>query len=356
MKSLKFFGAIAAAAILSATVQSCKKENGIDNNNVLQVPYALYASDAIGGIVKTNDGEVFTSMLPGDGRPLRALATSKSNVIMVKDSLFFVSMNGGLSFTPFPVDKYKMSSSVYWPHFLINTKTDNRIYLPTYFSNYATNLVFTDNNGNDRYFMSDTLWKKGGDTASFFTSFTELDNGTLFGYSTSGSRYSNRARLYKKDKKDAEWAQVATNLFPDPTIGMGGDSFYVSHIGNTVIAADYGSRQGVWYSTDNGTTFKKYAGVPNDIIIYDTKAAFDKVMLATSNGIYLYGDNTQFNASNSGLDVKTIAYSIAVKENIYKNGVSRSYVFIATNTGIYRSEDKGRTWIKVKPGDYRLVY
>lgn len=357
MKSQKIFGTLAVAVALSATLQSCKRENGIDNNNVLQVPYSLYAADAQGGILKTNDGEVFTSTLPGDGRPVRALATSKTNVLLVKDSLFFVSKDNGYSFLPFTIDKYRVLPGIYWQQFfLLNTKKDNRIYLPTYLSRYGTNIVFSDDNGSERYFQTDTLWNKSGsDTAAGFTSFTETDNGYVYGYSTSGSRLNPARRLYVKKAKDSLWQAVTTNLFPNPAIGWG-DSFYLSHIGNTVIAADYGSRQGVLYSVDEGVTFKKYTGVPNDIIIYDTKAAYDKVMLATSKGIYLYSDNNTFSLSNSGLDAKTVAYSIATKDNVYKNGVTKNFVFIATNTGLYRSEDKGRTWVKAKPGDYRLVY
>jgi len=358
MNSLKIFGTLAVAAALSATLQSCKRENGIDNNNVLQVPYALYAADAQGAIVKTNDGEIFTSTLPGDGRPLRALATSKSNVLLVKDSLFFVSKDNGFSFLPFTIDKYKMVSNVYWQQFfLLNTKKDNRIYLPSFLSKYGANLVYTDDNGSGRYFDTDTLWKKAsGDTARLFTSFTETDNGYVYAYSNSGSRTNGARRLYVKKAKDSSWEAVTTNLFPSPAIGFGGDSFYLAHIGNTVIAADYGARQGVLYSNDDGATFKKYTGVPNDVIIYDTRAAFDKVMLATTKGVYLYGDNNSFVLSNTGLDPKTTVYSIATKDNVYKNGVVKNFVFIATSTGIYRSEDKGLTWIKAKTGDYRIVY
>lgn len=355
MNSLKIFGTLAVAVALSATLQSCKRENGIDNNNVLQVPYALYAADAQGAIVKTNDGEVFTSTLPGDGRPLRALATSKSNVLLVKDSLFFVSKDNGFSFLPFTIDKFVMAPNIYWQQFfLLNTKKDNRIYLPSVISKYGLNLVFSDDNGSGRYFNTDTTWE-GGDTARSFTSFTETDNGYVYAYSNSGSRFNGARRLFMRKAKDSSWKSISTNLFPSPAIGTG-DSFYLSHIGNTVVAADYGSRQGVFYSTDEGVTFKKYSGVPNDIMIYDTRAAFDKLMLATSKGIYLYGDNNSFTLSNTGLDVKTVAYSIATKENVYKNGVVKNFVFIATNTGIYRSEDKGLTWVKAKPGDYRIVY
>lgn len=357
MKGLKIFGTLAAAVALTATLQSCKRENGIDNNNVLQVPYALYAADAQGGILKTNDGQVFTSTFPGDGRPIRALATSQKNVLIIKDSLFFVSMDNGFSFLPFTIDKYRLPGGIFWQQFfLLNTKKDNRIYLPTYISKYGLNVVFSDDNGTGRYFYTDTVWnKKNTDTASFFNSFTETDNGYVYAYSNAGSRNNPAQRLYVKKSKDSSWQSVTTNLAPDGSISAG-DSFYLSHIGNTLIAASYRSNQGVWFSVNDGATFKKYGGVPDELIIYDTRAAFDKVMLATNMGVYLFGDNNSFAMSNSGLDAKTVAYSIATKENVYKNGVVKNYVFIATNTGIYRSEDKGRTWVKAKPGDYRLVY
>ncbi len=47
---------------------------------------------------------------------------------------------------------------------------------------------------------------------------------------------------------------------------------------------------------------------------------------------------------------------IVAKENIYKNNISRQYIYISTNYGIYRSEDGGETWALVFPGNFTIIY
>jgi hypothetical protein len=65
---------------------------------------------------------------------------------------------------------------------------------------------------------------------------------------------------------------------------------------------------------------------------------------------------TTFVASNSGLHPNPTVYAIVAKENYYKNNVTKQFFYIATDKGIYRSEDLAKSWIKVKEGDYRLLY
>ncbi len=45
MKGKTLFGKLSLLALFVVAFQSCKKENGIDNNNVIEAPYAVFVSD-----------------------------------------------------------------------------------------------------------------------------------------------------------------------------------------------------------------------------------------------------------------------------------------------------------------------
>jgi hypothetical protein len=63
-----------------------------------------------------------------------------------------------------------------------------------------------------------------------------------------------------------------------------------------------------------------------------------------------------FVPSNNGLESRTSVFAITAKDDIFKNEATKRYVYIATDKGIYRSEDLGQNWALVKEGDYRAIY
>ena len=74
-----------ATALCGILAQSsCKKENGIDNNNVISTPYALYYSDGNGALFNTNDGQLFKWIFKGENVPMRSIVTSGNNILFVK--------------------------------------------------------------------------------------------------------------------------------------------------------------------------------------------------------------------------------------------------------------------------------
>ena len=77
--------------------------------------------------------------------------------------------------------------------------------------------------------------------------------------------------------------------------------------------------------------------------------------LNDSQGIFRLVGNS-FVPSNNGLVPFTTVYGIVGKQDTYKNNVVRQFVYIATNKGIFRSEDLGQNWTLVRPGDFRTLY
>lgn len=343
MKSKRLWGALSLLAMAAMIFQSCSKENGIDNNNVIKRPYVLYLSDAKGTIFASNNGDDYKTVFPGDGTPVRAIVTSKQNLLMVKSDVLFFSDNGGQSFNPYlPGTNMVVPKNIPWPYFLLGSEDQDRIYI--------TNLLGVGGISYSSYdgksFDADTNWK--ADTPYTAESITQLDNKKMFAYSLSGSLHGI-SHLYMRNSEDEPWEPVRTNL---PIT----NKFYLTNNGDVLVATDYEGIQGAWYSSDEGKTFTKYSGLPSTTL-YATHAPFGKVVLVgTKNlGIYKF-DGTSFAASNSGISPGSTVYSITSKANIYKNDINRQYIFAATSTGIYRSEDMAKSWVKVKPGDHRLVY
>ena len=80
-----------------ALLYSCKKVNGIDNNQVIETPYSLFFADTAGAMYKSNDGLTFEKTFPADGFPSRALITSGNYLLWCKTNLYY-SGNNGLNF------------------------------------------------------------------------------------------------------------------------------------------------------------------------------------------------------------------------------------------------------------------
>ena len=87
------------AALCSILTQGCKKENGIDNNNVISTPYALYYTDNQGAMFNTNDGLHGKIIFNTDGVLQRSIAVSGNNLLFVKHNVH-LSIDNGNNFKP----------------------------------------------------------------------------------------------------------------------------------------------------------------------------------------------------------------------------------------------------------------
>ncbi|MBL7713307.1 MAG: hypothetical protein JNL13_12600 [Chitinophagaceae bacterium] len=335
MKTKNLLGKLSLLTLLALATQSCKKENGIDNNNVIQRPYVLYAVDKQGTLYKTNDGTNYKTIFSGDGTPIRSMTVSKNNLIIVKNATVFYSKNEGRTFDAIPNLNVSVPTNIKWPGFLLDVPKFKTVQLVNV-SGFG-GLSISPSHG--EYYNADTAWTEAAPSTE---SLTIAGDDVLFCYSLVGSK------LYMRTDSAAKWRQRDAGSLPKPY------NFYLSHFGKTLIATDYDGLEGSWYSIDSGNSFKQYTGVPKTTL-YATYGAFEKLLIGTDSGVYV-AEGTKFTASNTGLAGLTKVYSIVAKDNYYKNDATKKVIYIATDKGIYRSEDMAKSWVKVKDGDHRLLY
>lgn len=347
MKLKNLYGKLALAGFMALTLHSCKKENGIDNNNVVQRPYALYAVDSFGYIYHSNDGNEYETVFPGDGTPLRALTVIKNKIFIVKGDLVLYSTNEGRNFNPIEKGLVNVPKNIPNANFILSVPSLDRVYITNFLSIRGKISQSPYENNDFAYFLIDSSFTDA-DTPFQVQSFAYTDNQILYGLSNTGS-VNNVSKLYYKTGKDEKWKPQVTNLPSMPNL------FYLNKWGNAIVATDFGGIQGAWYSNDTGKNFTAFTGLPVGVNYPATCAAYDKLLIGTEKmGVYLY-NGSSFEPSNSGLPSGTSVFSIVAKDNYYKNGQVKKYFYIATNKGLYRSEDLAKSWVKVKDGKYTIV-
>jgi len=320
------------AAFGALCLQSCRKENGIDNNNVIRTPYSLFYGDSEGGVERTNDGTSYKRIFPYDGIPVRAIVTSGNNLLFVKVNAH-LSLDNGENFNP---TEFNVSGSAADQSIILDVTSHGRLYLA---SNYGDGIRYSEDHGVT--WKTDTNWDPTILNFKYPSSLAQLKGGDLFAYSNVTDR------LFKRTSKDDSWKEVIMN-------GLPSGNYFISRLNDALIASDVAG--GVYFSLNKGINWLPYSGLSSSETVNATYAPFDQTLLVgTSNGIYRLVSGT-FVASNNGLEQGSQVYSIVAKADTYKNEVIKQYVYIGTSTGLYRSEDLGQNWIMVKDGDIRRVY
>ncbi|HRO41188.1 MAG TPA: hypothetical protein PL009_00030 [Flavipsychrobacter sp.] len=323
-----------------ATAQSCKKSNGIDNNTVIKKPYGLYIGSNTGELLATNDGLTFKTVFGVDRFPYRSIITSgPTNLLFVKGNVH-LSENNGQNFNPTYLQYATPGIFAPWQSLILNVADHGRIYLSS-MDPATRGIVYSEDNG--KRWKADGEWEPGA-IGGAITSFAQLSNGTLFSFSDANDS------LYVRGDKNAKWTH-----YPQTKVQPTGMS-YLSHFNNTLLLTDYNGPMGVQYSNDSGKIWTKYPGLPNRKLRV-THAPFGRVLLVGTDSMGVYRlENGKFVPSINGLETNTTVYSIVGKEDIYKNSIEKKYIYIATNRGLYRSEDLGFSWALMLEGDFGALY
>lgn len=325
------------------TVQSCKKENnlGTDNDKVIKTPYNLYAATDEGWMLNTNDGQQYNSIFPADGYAPGAIVTSGANLLFIKNNLH-LSENNGKNFNPvFYTVRHQP-----WQEMIVDAPKQGRMYVA---STVGKGIAFSEDKG--KTWEEDLKWSTLLPSKFTITSFAATADGAVYAFS------NESMLLIKKENPDKDWEPVVIEgLFPTD---LGEYFLTTNYTGTGLILADHGGNQHAWHSEDGGAFWYPY--YRNNMPI--GKKVF--TMAQATGGPWLVGTDSAgvFRAegeylvpSSGGLESNTSVYRMVVKKNIYKNDVVNEYVFIATNKGIYRSEDKGYTWDKMTFSQFDRIY
>jgi hypothetical protein len=330
MRRFDLINRVAIVALFAVAFVSCKKENGIDNETVVKKPYGLYIGDYLGGMLSTNDGDVYKTIFPQDGFPIRAITTVNSNALFIKANVH-LSRDNGLNFNPV---YFSARPTATWQQMVLNVPSHGRVYVSS-IDPVSQGIAFSEDSG--RIWRAEDQWGPGV-LAGGIASFTQLKNGTVYSASADS--------LYKRPGRDDKWTHV------NPTSGLPSGTLYISHFNDELVATGV---NGVHHSTD-GINWAQYTGLPGTYY-RATYAPFEQTLLVGTDSMGIYRlEGNAFVPANNGLETKTTVFGIIGKENIFKNEVSKKYVYIATDKGIYRSEDMGHNWTMVLEGRFVSIY
>lgn len=331
MRSGKWYSlqTVLLSAVIAGFAGSGCNRYGPDgiNEQVVRTPYSLYCGDRQGSLYNTNDGRAFKLIFPIDGFPSRSLLTSGANILMVKRNLSLSADNGRNFNGNASLDVVIRTG---WPSFMINGY--NKTFIAT-----ETGIKESTDNGLTWLASEGGLFGK-------YHSFARLAKGNIFAVDSAGS-------ILRKDGGPNAWTAVAINAPFPPGV------YHLANFKDALVAGDASGANGVWFSNNDGVDWAQYGGLPTNQEIRSLHSPFGQGMLAglDSTGIYRLVGST-FEPSNSGLTPFTSVYAITSKQDIYKNEIIRQYVYIATSTGLYRSEDLGQNWALMRGGDFRSVY
>jgi len=339
-----FLPSVLFASFLSLmALPGCKKESslGIDNDKVVKTPYSLYVATDQGWLLNSNDGSTYSSIFPPDGYAPTLILTSGDNLLFLKDNLH-LSSNNGKNFNPVYTNVKKFP----WQTMAYDATHQSRVYISC---NSGVGIAVSTDHG--EHWADETQWEPNNPPVYEISSFAELSNGAAFAYSNVNNL------LFRKDNAAANWKPVTANGL----VLVSGTKFFLTNNSGTLFLTDYNGVGGVWISTDQGTTWTRLGqgNLPtghNWNCSVSPNEGSTLLVGTDSNGVYRLNDNNVFVSSNVGLEQNTIVYSMAVKENVYKNNAVRKFVFAATSKGVYRSEDNGQTWDKMTTGQFNQIY
>lgn len=337
---------LALVAFSALVIQSCGKREPlvVDNGQIIIKPYSLYIVDTFGQITNTNDGNTYRTVFDPSGLPGRAIATSGENVIWAQSNGLWSldhKDNTTLQFNPIRID---ISPIAFNQSMVLDVPDQHRIYMA---GNQGKGVIYSDSNGKANTWKVDNAFSPTLSGSVLMTSFALLDDGAVAGYD-----YVNNRTFIKSDV-NAFWEEKKNTGLPT------GGKFFISHLRNTLVAADSSGAKGIFFSEDKGNSWKPYTGLPTGAQVLCMQPVFGQALLVGTvrDGLFrLPLNSTNLEGVNSGLDAGAVIRGIASKSNLYKNDRIVELVYLATDKGIYRSLDIGVTWFLAKPDNSVLIY
>ncbi len=297
--------ALTSVVLIAVSLSGCRKENGIDNNQVIQTPYSLFVSDSSGGLMVTNDGEMYREIFKPDGISDRGLLVSGTNLLWAKDRLYLNEKN--TAFNP-TFNTLPLPANAKWSSMLLHSDKQKRVYVP---STIGSGIYYSEDDG--KTWKDDTTTLGGG--LATVSSFAETSDGILYAYDNVNHR------AFVRLSSTVPWATQNNLLSPSGTFQLIGYQ-------KTLVAYDYSGTTGAWYSVDTGKSWKQFTGIPTGERLRCAVAPFgDNLLIGSESGkVYRLDNGTFISSSGEGIESESIVRGLAAKRNIYKadaNGNNR---------------------------------
>ncbi|MBI5474181.1 MAG: T9SS type A sorting domain-containing protein [Ignavibacteriae bacterium] len=163
--------------------------------------------------------------------------------------------------------------------------------------------------------------------------------------------------LYKSTNGGATWTQITNGFGAQTHFGM----IAVNPNNSNIVIACLGSgysfigslqNEGVWRSTDAGTTWGKVINVDNafDVVFHPTIAG--KVYAAAGNGagVFVSTDHgATWTTANNGLSLASLSrIQIAIANSA--PSTMYAYIFNGTETRVYKTTDGAASWSQISVG------
>ena len=136
------------------------------------------------------------------------------------------------------------------------------------------------------------------------------------------------------------WARSRAGLLPSDCAAV---QFISGHETGLVAGTQSGA---FWYSPD-GVAWQLVCELPDGGHVYALEAAGNRLLAATSNGVFSSLDGTTWHESSTGITDLTL-------EGLAVSPIKPDMMFAATDDGVYRSLDAGLSWSRSSAPEYVL--
>jgi hypothetical protein len=335
---------ISCAVLLSAFVlSSCDKYNNISNTNTIKKPYVVYMGGMYGNLAKTNDGELYDwPQIAGTTHFSNGLLTTENRIIHLRKHINVADASKGY-YAPVQQGNWLVRGTIIpndsfggnYLNVMVHDKSRNEVYVST-----TNGIVISANGGKDQFLLDGKLPPTG---LTFPTSIVQLGNSKLYTYDETSKKVCRRD--LPSGGVLQNWANTSAAL---PTANS--QRWMLASQGDVLWAIEKRMLNQPRYSTDEGASFTSASGLPDTATV--TLAKTVKINGAMyvgidSVGLYRYDKaSNKFMLSNGGLPQYIRVFDIVSKRNEYVSGETKDYIFIATNLGLYMSDDDGKNWVR----------
>jgi hypothetical protein len=330
-----------------AGIQSCgTKNNPINNSNTITLPYVLWAGTEYGNVYKTNDGVSFDRFVNGGSAFMNSIWSIDSNILYIttKASVGKGTVSADKFFGQVipTFDPVWRNNSI-----IVNSFQNSAAY------NSSIKRMYICGRNIDKLYQNDSNativnWK----ASNFSTAPGVLKTVVC---ASDGIDYcmSELRKIFKRTPGATSFVAVTPNTTFYKAGAVPGDLFFSTN--NARLIANPVKADSILYSDDQGVSWKYFTGMPSKKILMAKQLPNGQYFTSLdSAGLYRL-EGTNFVQQSGGLPYQARIWDIAIKTNVYRSGASSSTFYLATNMGLYKSENDAKDWVKIRDESFTAL-